>query len=106
MDERGQLAALRAGDERAFAALVTKCEDGWPSGGAVAGVAVYPDGSWLPLLNGIETAPGPCPWPKEIPYAPVTGILKGEGGILWFGHADGSMSCVQMRPCPLSTRWR
>ncbi len=63
-----------------------------------AGAAIFPDGTWLPPLNGVKFAPHACPWPKDIPYSPVIKIVTGDKGIQWYIHADGSHSGTQLAP--------
>lgn len=58
-----------------------------------AGAARFPDGTWLPPLNGVERAP---PFPART-CAPVVGIYTDPAtGMQWFVHADGARSTTQL----------
>ncbi|MFQ5506754.1 MAG: hypothetical protein ACE5F1_18440 [Planctomycetota bacterium] len=54
--------------------------------------ARFPDGTWLPALNGVENAPPFQGWTGR--YSPVVRIARGE--LDWYVHANGSRSTVQM----------
>lgn len=56
---------------------------------------VYPDGTTYPTLNGV-VAPPPIPWPQQIPFSPVTGVVVDKEGVSWYRHKDGSISTVRM----------
>jgi hypothetical protein len=56
---------------------------------------VYPDGTTYPTLNGV-IAPPPIPWPQQIPFSPVTGLVVDKEGVSWYRHKDGSISTVRM----------
>ena len=62
-----------------------------PSEGAV----LFPDGTWLPVLNGVENAPPYPGFNRGYPYAPVTQIVTDDKGTQWYVHADGSRSSPQ-----------
>ncbi len=67
-------------------------------GPAPAGAAVFPDGTWLPPLNGVQQAP-PFPGFKDRPWSPVVRIdTDPRSRVQWYVHADGSVSCTQMVP--------
>jgi hypothetical protein len=51
----------------------------------------FPDGTWLPALNGAIGAPAVV-WPKDVPFAPVVKIVRDAQGLDWWSHADGSWS--------------
>ncbi len=51
----------------------------------------FPDGTWLPALNGAMGAPAVV-WPKDVPFAPVVKIVRDAQGVDWWSHADGSWS--------------
>lgn len=55
----------------------------------------YPDGTYLPVLNGCDIPPRII-WPDEIPYSPVVRRHVDEHGIEYYVHADGSLSSSQM----------
>lgn len=54
----------------------------------------YPDGQYLPALNGVVGAP-PMTW-DDRPYSPVVGIRTTPDGTRWYVHADGSMTTMYM----------
>lgn len=60
------------------------------------GAAVFPDGTWLPPLNGVDIAPPFPGFDPKYPYAPVVKIVRGDKGVSWYIHADGSHSTTQM----------
>ncbi|MCB9882831.1 MAG: hypothetical protein H6832_07105 [Planctomycetes bacterium] len=60
------------------------------------GAAVFPDGTWLEPLNGVQVAPPFPGFAPGYPYAPVVEIVKGDKGISWYIHADGSTSSTQL----------
>lgn len=66
------------------------------TGPPAPGAAVFPDGTWLPPLNGVGFAPHPCPWPPDRPYSPVIAVITGDKGMQWYRHADGSHSTTQL----------
>lgn len=59
------------------------------------GAVHFPDGTWLPILNGVENAPPYPGFSREYPYAPVTQIVTDDKGIQWYIHADGTRSAPQ-----------
>ena len=66
------------------------------TGKAPHGAAIFPDGTWLPPLNGVEIAPPFPGFAPDFPYAPVVEIIEGDKGISWYIHADGSHSSTQL----------
>ena len=58
------------------------------------GTVAYPDGTFLPMLNGVEGSPMHITWPKARPYSPVIRKEwdKRYQGIWVYRHADGSAS--------------
>ena len=60
------------------------------------GAAVFPDGTWLEPLNGVEVAPPFPGFAPGYPYAPVVEIVQGDKGVSWYIHADGSTSSTQL----------
>lgn len=61
------------------------------------GSAVFPDGTWLPPLNGVTEAP---PYPEDgtqRPFSPIVRIYRNpQSGQEWYVHADGSYSTTWM----------
>lgn len=51
-----------------------------------------PDGTHLPLLNGVENAPAIIRAPEHGPLPPVVAIVVDVAGFDWYEHADGSMT--------------
>jgi hypothetical protein len=49
-----------------------------------------PDGSFLPLLNGVDAAPPILRAPEHGPLPPVVAIRIDDAGFEWYEHADGS----------------
>jgi hypothetical protein len=62
------------------------------------GLIQFPDGTWLPAANGVtEAAPFPG-MPGGAPYSPVVAVFQNpDDGTLWFRHANGAHSSLQMR---------
>lgn len=54
----------------------------------------FPDGSYLPALNGATNAK-PVVF-RDRPYAPVIGKKKDSSGRQWYEHEDGSFSTTFM----------
>ena len=55
-----------------------------------------PDGTSVPTLNdAIDAAPLQQFW-GNWPWSPITGVVRGDNGIDWYEHADGSCSTTQM----------
>lgn len=54
----------------------------------------YPDGSYLPALNGVRGAPA-MQWPAGRPFSPVVNKV-GTPPNEWYVHADGCMSTTTM----------
>mgnify|MGYP006921591956 CR=1 FL=1 len=59
------------------------------------GAVVFPDGTWLPVLNGVDNPPPYPGFSRGYPYAPVTQIVTDDKGVQWYIHADGSRSSPQ-----------
>ncbi|MEZ5962407.1 MAG: hypothetical protein R3F56_01050 [Planctomycetota bacterium] len=51
-----------------------------------------PDGTFLPLLNGVREAPGIIRESERGPLPPVVALVVDADGWEWYEHADGSMS--------------
>lgn len=51
-----------------------------------------PDGTFLPLLNGVRTAPGIIREAERGPLPPVVAVVVDRDGWEWYEHADGSMT--------------
>lgn len=51
-----------------------------------------PDGTCLPLLNGVAAAPAILRSPERGPLPPVVAIVVDRDGWDWYEHADGSMT--------------
>jgi hypothetical protein len=58
---------------------------------AVDGYIAYPDGTWLPPLNGVERAP-PMRFHDRAPFAPVVGLHRDATGRDWYEHENGVRS--------------
>ncbi len=56
-----------------------------------------PDGSHLPLLNGVPAAPPITRSPHLGPVPPVVAILVDQEGNRWYEHADGSATTTRFR---------
>lgn len=54
----------------------------------------YPDGTYLPALNGVRGAPA-FQWPAGRPFSPVVGKI-GAPPNEWYVHADGCRSTTTM----------
>lgn len=59
------------------------------------GAVLFPDGTWLPALNGVKKAPPFPGFSPGYPYAPVISIQTADDGIQWYIHADGTRSAPQ-----------
>lgn len=55
----------------------------------------FPDGSYLPALNGVQN-PAPMAWPPGRPFSPVLG-KRFTGDKWWYEHADGTMTTTEMQ---------
>ena len=55
----------------------------------------YPDGSFMPPLNGV-THPAPMRWPPDLRFSPVVGKRSTPDGTEWYIHADGTCSTTMM----------
>ncbi len=62
------------------------------------GAVLFPDGTWLPILNGVKDAPPYPGFSKGYPYAPVVQIVTDNEGMQWYIHADGTRSAPQNMP--------
>ncbi len=51
-----------------------------------------PDGTYLPLLNGVTSAPAIIREPERGPLPPVVARMFDAEGFEWYEHADGSMT--------------
>lgn len=51
-----------------------------------------PDGTCLPLLNGVASAPAILREPERGPLPPVVARVFDAEGFEWYEHADGSMT--------------
>lgn len=60
-----------------------------------AAVATYPDGSTMPLLNGVRE-PVTVQWPANRPFSPIVETVADERGVSWYRHRDGTWSTVRM----------
>ncbi len=54
----------------------------------------YPDGTFMPPLNGVKQ-PALLHWPPEEPFSPIVGKQM-AGDVEWYVHADGTQSTTQM----------
>jgi len=66
------------------------------TGPAPADSLRFPDGTWLPAVNGARGAGAFPGFSGGRPYAPVVEVIRDSTGLLWFKHADGSHSTVQL----------
>lgn len=60
----------------------------------VSGMVRYPDGTYLPALNGVRGAPA-IQWPAGRPFSPVVDKV-GTPPNEWYVHADGARSTTTM----------
>lgn len=60
-----------------------------------------PDGSFLPLLNGVPEASPIKRFPQDGPQPPVIGLVADSGGYLWYEHADGTTTTTRWVPTQL-----
>jgi hypothetical protein len=58
------------------------------------GMIRYPDGSFMPTLNGVKRPAG-IQWPSEVPFSPIIG-KQTAAGVEWYVHADGTQTTTQM----------
>jgi len=56
-----------------------------------------PDGSYLPLLNGVPAAPPIRRSARLGPVPPVVAKIVDETGVEWYEHADGSVTTTRFR---------
>jgi hypothetical protein len=56
-----------------------------------------PDGTFLPLLNGVPQAPPITRAPELGPLPPVVAIIVDQRGDRWYEHADGSATTTRFR---------
>lgn len=62
------------------------------------GSIAFPDGTWLPSINGVQDPPPFPGMPNRRPFAPVAEVFRNpDDGTLWFRHTDGTHSSVQDR---------
>lgn len=54
----------------------------------------YPDGTYMPALNGVRNPP-PLQWPSDLPFTPIVG-KRVSAGVEWYVHADGTQTTTQM----------
>jgi hypothetical protein len=57
-----------------------------------AGYIAYPDGTWFPPLNGVQTAPQLHFHPKLAPFTKVVGREIDANGREWYVHENGVRS--------------
>ena len=57
-----------------------------------AGYIAYPDGTWFPPLNGVQTAPQLHFHPKLAPFTKVVGREIDATGREWYVHENGVRS--------------
>lgn len=62
-----------------------------PAATGLAAVATYPDGSTMPLLNGVRE-PIVVQWSANQPFTPVVETISDERGMLWYRHENGMLS--------------
>jgi hypothetical protein len=55
----------------------------------------YPDGGYMPPLNGV-TIPANLAWPPDHPFSPIVGKQATPDGTEWYIHADGTCSTTVM----------
>ena len=55
-----------------------------------------PDGSFVPLLNGVREAPRGSWWPAGQPWSPIVRRETYADGTEWYVHADGTKSTTVM----------
>lgn len=96
VDPKSAGGARGAGSSKAKQAPKRKGPGIGRTGEPPKGSAIFPDGTWLPPLNGVTVAPPFPGFAPNYPYAPVIEIKRGDKGIFWYIHADGSHSTTQM----------
>ena len=67
-----------------------------PATSMVAGYIAYPDGTFLPPLNGVEHAPRVAFHPRIMPFTPVVGLERDATGREWYVHEDGTRSTTYL----------
>ena len=55
-----------------------------------------PDGTFVPLLNGVREAPAGGWWPADRPWSPIVSKERYADGAEWYVHADGCKSTTIM----------
>ena len=80
---RGRWPKIRTGDQRMY------------PGPAPEGAIAFPDGTWFPPINGVAN-PLPHPGFKRQPWSPVVSVMRDSIGQLWFQHANGANSSVEL----------
>jgi hypothetical protein len=83
------------------AAAPTAAESPAQPSAAPAALAVFPDGSTWPLLNGV-TETVTMPWPDR-PFSPVAEKITDQGQD-WYRHVDGTWTTTVLRPETVSGR--
>lgn len=63
---------------------------------AVDGYIAYPDGTYLPPLNGVAMAPRMMFHPRLAPFSPVVGKERDAMGWEWYVHLDGTRSTTYL----------
>ena len=61
----------------------------------VAGYIAYPDGTWLPPLNGVQQAP-PIRFHERAPFARVVSLYRDPTGRDWYEHENGVRSTTYL----------
>lgn len=56
----------------------------------------FPDGSYLPLLNGAK-GKVVMTWPAGRPFSPVVGKVGGGQSEEWYRHADGTLTTTVVK---------
>ncbi|MCA8976371.1 MAG: hypothetical protein KDC98_16750, partial [Planctomycetes bacterium] len=72
--------------------LQTPAEAGIPEEDCI----LYPDGTRLPPLNGVEKAPRVA-FHRRIPFTRVVGRHRGADGVEWYVHENGAMSTTRFQ---------
>lgn len=65
-----------------------------------------PDGTFVPTLNGVESAPAlGRSWRPSIPWSPIERIETAPDGVQWYVHADGTRSTTVMAWHSQQAQW-
>ncbi|MBK8974385.1 MAG: hypothetical protein IPM29_00515 [Planctomycetes bacterium] len=67
-----------------------------PAREPVDGYIAFPDGTFLPPLNGVERAPRIVFHPRLVPFAKVVGIERDAQGRDWYVHENGVRSTTYL----------